>query len=52
MCCVPDNCCLLSTLAAAAAAAAVICRPDFMTNFVDNLVDWAAVAKRFEAATA
>eukprot|EP00882_Tetradesmus_deserticola_P001061 GHRQ01001148.1.p1 GENE.GHRQ01001148.1~~GHRQ01001148.1.p1 ORF type:complete len:233 (+),score=96.85 GHRQ01001148.1:183-881(+) len=27
-------------------------RPDFMTNFVDNLVDWAAVAKRFEAATA
>jgi hypothetical protein len=27
------------------------CRPDFMTNFVDNLVDWAAVAKRFEAAT-
>lgn len=26
-------------------------RPDYMTTFVDKLIDWAAVAKRFEAAT-
>ncbi len=27
-------------------------RPDFMTNYLDNLVDWSAVAARYEAATA
>lgn len=27
-------------------------RPDFMTNFLDNLVDWNTVAARYEAATA
>lgn len=27
-------------------------RPDFMTNYLDNLVDWNTVAARYEAATA
>lgn len=25
-------------------------RPDFLTNFVDNLIDWERVTKRYEAA--
>ena len=28
-----------------------LCRPDYMTTFVDKLIDWDNVAKRFEAAT-
>jgi hypothetical protein len=27
------------------------CRPDYMTTFVDKLINWDVVAKRFEAAT-
>jgi hypothetical protein len=27
-------------------------RPDYMTTFVDKLINWDAVAKRYEAATA
>jgi superoxide dismutase len=27
------------------------CRPDYMTTFVDKLIDWDNVAKRFAAAT-
>jgi superoxide dismutase len=34
------------------AAAAAGCRPDYMTTFVDKLINWDAVAKRYEAATA
>ncbi len=26
-------------------------RPDYMTTFVDKLINWGEVAKRFEAAT-
>lgn len=29
----------------------VVRRPDYMTTFVDKLIDWDNVAKRFEAAT-
>ena len=28
------------------------CRPDYMTTFCDKLINWDAVAKRYEAATA
>lgn len=31
---------------------AMSCRPDYMTTFVDKLINWDAVAKRYEAATA
>jgi hypothetical protein len=28
------------------------CRPDYMNTFVEKLIDWDSVGKRFEAATA
>lgn len=29
----------------------LLCRPDYMTTFVDKLIDWDNVAKRFAAAS-
>lgn len=35
-----------------AAALGLWFRPDYMTTFVEHLINWDNVAKRFEAATA
>lgn len=29
----------------------VVCRPDYMTTFVDKLINWEEVAKRYQAAS-